>query len=117
MSLADYQRELDSIRSDTKFLAQMHQASRDLERDGYAVIEDVVEPELLIWAHQRFRETVELASGGKFKMPNGPEDLKGFKFGTDWLLNTHGILQDGELAHMDFVHAVRVHPKVFIPYG
>jgi len=116
-TLEEYQSDVNAALLDTAFIAKVHQGVRDIETKGYAVIEGVVEDELTAWAFERFWELINTASSGRLQQPHGPVDLQKFKFGADWLLNSHGILQDGELAHLDFVHSLRLHPRVMLIFA
>lgn len=115
--IASYQAKITAARNDPAFLAKVRQAAADLETLGYAVVPDIVEPALLDWAHARFWEVMAAASNNNMVQPNGPADLRGFTFGEKWTMNKHGILEDSELAHLDFVHAVRLHPLVMLTFA
>jgi ectoine hydroxylase-related dioxygenase (phytanoyl-CoA dioxygenase family) len=116
-ALADYQEKLTSAAADTAFVAKMQAAAASLKEKGYAVVDDVVEPELLAWAHDRFWDCVETASSYALMRPKSAQDLITFRSSSEWMQHKHGILEDGELAHMDFVHAIRLHPRVMMAFA
>lgn len=111
-TLDEYQRRLDEINNDATFLSKIHQAAQDLKTKGYCVIEGVVETALCDYAHHIFWRRLERASQDRLQEPHSRADLAQFKKTTDWLVNSHGILEDAAFAHFDFAHAIRTHPRV-----
>jgi hypothetical protein len=112
LSLAAYQAKLNAVAADTTLEARIQQAAHDLDTKGYAVIGNVVDPALCDSLHAQVWQAFEQASRTQLKQPHNPRDLLDFKFTRDWPRNKHGIMEDGPLAHMPFMHAVRTHPAV-----
>jgi hypothetical protein len=125
LTAQEYQRALDAAFADVNLVNRVRAAARDLAEHGYAVVEGVVDdPALLQWAHARFWASLGQAvpAGSHFAgwtrgPPTGPEDLKAFRSTHDWPPNKHGIIENPEIAHLDFVHALRLHPRVMAVFA
>lgn len=111
-SLASYQHALDIAAHDPDLAKQCERAANDLRTLGYAVVPLVVERERCAWAHTEFWRTTEAATSGRLRRPTCAQDMSAFKSTQNWFFNKHGILEAGELAHLAYVHEMRVHPRV-----
>lgn len=85
--------------------------------NGYAVIPNVLTEGECLQGQDEFWHAMHTGSGGKLTRPTGREDLKDFKFTTDWPMNKHGIFEDGVFAHLPFVHHLRTHPRIALIYA
>lgn len=101
---------------------------------GYCVIPNVFSPSDCDSIHNTFWDSMTTASGGSLKVlrlisfpllhflissqrPNGPDDLRDFKFTEHWPQNKRGIFEDGGFAHLPLVYQVRTHPRVALVFA
>ncbi len=122
LTTAEYQRALDAAFADEAFVARVTAAAQSIRERGYGVVEECVnDPALLAWAHTRFWEHLGHAApkGSLFHGRTSPltAPAAGLKLTRDWPANRHGILEDGPLAHLDCVLALRMHPRVLAAFA
>lgn len=102
---------------DTFFRTSIIKAAKNLKRKGYAVIPEIFSKELCDAVEAEIWRIFNVISGEKLSKPLSEEDLKHFKFTTDWFLNKHGIFEDGRFAHLPVVQFVRTHPYVVFVFA
>lgn len=129
MSVDAYNEEVRKAVEDRALYAKILQASKELDEKGYAVVPSVLSDSEADAVHDAFWHRMNIASNDRLKRPRGRGDLVGFKQEGNWPLQSydprplslthsphyrprHGIFQDGQWAHQDFVYDVRCHPRV-----
>jgi hypothetical protein len=82
-------------------------AAVDLEQKGYAVVPGIFTTVQCTEALDAFWQVLTGASGGRIQRPRSAADWAKFKKGGNWPSEMHGILANGEWAHLPMVRAMR----------
>jgi len=103
--------------ADTKLVQSVVCAAEQLREEGYAVVPSILARDLCDQYHAQFWQMMQEATEGRLWRPHGAEDLADFKVTGNWARNMHGILEDGQFAHLPFVHAIRGDPRVQLVFA
>lgn len=117
LSEEEYMEEVRLATCDEELTAACAAAATALVDEGYAVIPNVLSAAFCDQLHDSFWDNLETATNGGITRPHGPADLATFRLTTDWLVNKHGILEEGPLAHLDVCYNVRTHPRVRVAFA
>lgn len=82
-------------------------AAKDLQEKGYAVVPGIFTADQCTEALDKFWQVLTTASGGRIQRPRSAADWAKFKKGGNWPSEMHGILANGEWAHLPMVRSMR----------
>ncbi len=112
--------------SDAFLVEQVLAARQQLKVDGFAVIKGIYSAGECVAFHNDFWASLHAISNGRFlkhppacaadiramRFREARDDKPNFRTSNDWLRNEHGILMDGQLAHLPICYALRCNPKI-----
>lgn len=118
LSSEEYLKRLEAAFADEKLAVAAREAADSLERDGFAVIPNLLTADECEWYEDEFWRILKGASKGKIaRPPRSGRKGGGTKELPAWVESLHGILTDGEWGHIDLVHALRAHPRVYTVFS